>query len=123
MAPARAAPAARRRLRRLAPARRPAATMSKLLPVRPAGALPAVHQSPNASSEESILPDAAIVEPLPVIAAKGETVILHGDLVHGSLDNRSNRFRYALLCTYIRKGTPFRAGRSAKRKEIELHPA
>jgi ectoine hydroxylase-related dioxygenase (phytanoyl-CoA dioxygenase family) len=92
-----------------------------LLPVRDASVTASTHQDPNAVARASVLPG-AIAEPIPLTVSKGETVLLEGNTVHGSKDNSSDRFRYALLCTYIRKGAPFRAGFSAKRTPIELHP-
>lgn len=92
-----------------------------LLPVRDADVIASQYQDPNAVARETVLP-ADVGAPVPLTVAKGETVLLEGNLVHGSKDNASNRFRYALLCTYIRQGAPFRAGFSAKRTPIELHP-
>lgn len=91
-----------------------------LLPVREANVVASEYQDPNAVAREAVLP-AEIGDPVPLTVAKGETVLLEANIVHGSKDNLSNRFRYALLCTYIRQGVPFRAGFSAKRTPIELH--
>jgi hypothetical protein len=41
-------------------------------------------------------------------------------LVHASNNNISKDFRYALLCTYIKKGANFRPGNTAKRKSFGL---
>jgi len=92
-----------------------------LLPVRETAISASPHQDPNAVARETVLPQ-SIAEPVALTMSKGETVILDGNLVHGSRDNKSDRFRHALLCTYIRKGEPFREGYSAKRSPIELHP-
>lgn len=79
------------------------------------------NQDPNARNEETVLPAAFRAEPVALTVPKGHAVVLHGDLVHGSLTNESARFRHALLCTYVRKGGQFRPGRSARRHEIDLH--
>jgi phytanoyl-CoA hydroxylase len=79
------------------------------------------NQDPNSNNEETILPDSISQAGIQVSVPKGGVVFLHGDIVHASLTNESERFRYALLCTYLRQGTAFRPGRSAKREEIELH--
>ena len=42
-------------------------------------------------------------------------------LVHASHDNLSDENRYSLLCTYIKEGSNFRAGRYAQRKSFTLH--
>jgi ectoine hydroxylase-related dioxygenase (phytanoyl-CoA dioxygenase family) len=91
------------------------------LPVRKLDGLAGPNQDPNAHNEETILPDSLPKEIVPVSVPKGVVLVLHGDVVHGSLTNASDKFRYALLCTYVRKGMPFRPGRSAKRAEIDLH--
>jgi phytanoyl-CoA hydroxylase len=92
------------------------------LPVRKSDGAAGPNQDPNARNEETVLPDMVFSEPASIPVPKGAAVVLHGDVVHGSLDNRSEKFRCALLCTYLRKGTPFRAGRFARREEIDLHP-
>jgi phytanoyl-CoA hydroxylase len=92
------------------------------LPVRKAQGDTGPNQDPNARNEETVLPEALDPKPVAVPVPKGAALVLHGDIVHGSLDNRSDKFRYALLCTYLRKGSPFRAGRFARREEIDLHP-
>ncbi len=79
------------------------------------------NQDPNANNEEAVLPASLDQNGIQVSVPKGAVVVLHADVVHSSLTNQSDRFRYALLCTYLRKGTPFRAGRSAKREEIDLY--
>jgi ectoine hydroxylase-related dioxygenase (phytanoyl-CoA dioxygenase family) len=52
---------------------------------------------------------------------RGSTVFFHSQLVHSSNDNRSNKFRYSFLATYLLKGSPFRPGEAQQRKEVELH--
>ncbi len=50
---------------------------------------------------------------------KGDAIFMHGDLVHGSYINLSDRGRESLTIAYIRKGSPFRAGKYG-RTEIDV---
>ncbi len=93
------------------------------LPTRPLAGNSGPNQDPNANNEEAILPAAVAHDGVQVSVPKGAIVVLHADVVHSSLTNRSDRFRYALLCTYLRRGAAFRPGRSARREEIDLHVA
>jgi ectoine hydroxylase-related dioxygenase (phytanoyl-CoA dioxygenase family) len=68
---------------------------------------------------ESVLPRDGYSR-LDLRMSKGSTVFFHGELVHFSNDNRSDRFRHAFLGTYIRAGSPFRAGTYQKRTEVDL---
>jgi phytanoyl-CoA hydroxylase len=82
---------------------------------RPTGA----GQNPGAQATECILPGAftGVTMALP----RGSTVFFHSQLVHASNDNRSDKFRYSFLATYLLKGQPFRPGSAQQRKEVELH--
>ena len=91
------------------------------LPTRKLAGDSGPNQDPNANNEEAVLPASIGQDGIQVSVPKGASVVLHADVVHSSLTNQSDSFRYALLCTYLRKGTPFRAGRSAKREEIDLY--
>ena len=75
-------------------------------------------QDPNASNEETIVPTKYPSKDIKV--GKGDVVFLDGWLVHASHVNHSKRNRPVLLCTYIRKGSPFRAGYHAKRRAVPL---
>ena len=55
-----------------------------------------------------------------ITANRGSIILLHSNVVHGSLDNLSNKNRYALLLTYIREGCKFRPGNEAKRIKVSL---
>jgi ectoine hydroxylase-related dioxygenase (phytanoyl-CoA dioxygenase family) len=59
-------------------------------------------------------------QPLTVSVKRGDALFLHGDIVHRSLKNTSDKFRFAHLGTYLRRGSPFRPGNSARRYEIDL---
>jgi ectoine hydroxylase-related dioxygenase (phytanoyl-CoA dioxygenase family) len=91
------------------------------LPVRRLNRAAGPNQDPNAANEETVLPDDAAQESVVLPVPKGGILVLHGDIVHGSMNNASDHFRYALLCTYIRKGARFRPGGFAQRAEIDLH--
>ena len=75
-------------------------------------------QDPNAANEECIVADIDSGIDLPM--AKGSVVFLHGWVAHSSNDNVTDRYRYALLNTYLRRGEPFRPGRTAGRTEVPI---
>jgi ectoine hydroxylase-related dioxygenase (phytanoyl-CoA dioxygenase family) len=52
---------------------------------------------------------------------KGDAVIFHGNLVHGSYANLSERSRPFLVVNYIPDGEYFIAGNTSKRKMIKCH--
>ena len=56
-----------------------------------------------------------------LIFKKGDILVLHGNCVHGSYANNSDRSRPITMNIYIPKGEPFFAGKTAKRMEIPLH--
>jgi ectoine hydroxylase-related dioxygenase (phytanoyl-CoA dioxygenase family) len=58
-----------------------------------------------------------------VFVKRGDAVLIHGYVVHGSYQNESAANRYVLLNTYLREGAPFRAGATARREEIPLKRA
>jgi phytanoyl-CoA hydroxylase len=76
-------------------------------------------QDPNANHEEVVLP--SDYESLPLTMPRGSVLFIHSHFVHSSGGNTSDRFRSALLLTYIRSGEPFRPGNTAKRSEVELY--
>jgi phytanoyl-CoA hydroxylase len=89
-----------------------------LLPVRDLETIGQKSQDPNARKIEAVVPEGS--RPVHLIVNKGSVVFLDGYLVHGSNDNLSQEWRYTLLCTYLRRGEPFRPGRYANRKPIDL---
>jgi len=91
------------------------------LPVRPIDVGVVAGQDPNANNEETIIPDR--YQAVDIMARTGSVVFLHSQFVHASRANNSQDFRYALLCTYIREGAPFRPGRYAQRGPIPLTQA
>jgi ectoine hydroxylase-related dioxygenase (phytanoyl-CoA dioxygenase family) len=79
-------------------------------------------QNPHARRYETIMPSNPKIEGVNIRLRAGSTIFLHSFLAHSSNDNStSDRFRYAYLATYIRKGQPFRPGPLQKRSEVELH--
>lgn len=89
------------------------------LPVRQGKAQPHPGQNPGAQAIECLVPDG--IEGIDVWLEKGSVAFFHGLLAHFSGPNRSDRFRYSLLLTYIRAGSPFIPGRTQQRTEIDLH--
>ena len=49
---------------------------------------------------------------------KGDMIILHGNLIHGSYSNNSNCSRPLYSVSYMTKGEKFISGRNAQRKEL-----
>jgi|TARA_B100001094_G_C18154073_1_gene785399 phytanoyl-CoA hydroxylase len=76
------------------------------------------NQDPNARIKSTLIPEK--YESKTPLIKKGSVMIIHSWLVHASNDNLSDNNRYALLCTYIKKGAAFRAGNYAKRKSFNL---
>jgi ectoine hydroxylase-related dioxygenase (phytanoyl-CoA dioxygenase family) len=68
--------------------------------------------------EETIMPED--YPKVDVHVKRGDAVLIHGYVVHGSYQNESAANRHVLLNTYIRAGAPFRAGATAKREEVPL---
>lgn len=89
-----------------------------MLPVRKLPPEALAGQDPNARNEESVVPEG--MEPVSVSVPKGAALLIHGELVHASHTNHSDRFRYVLLNTYIREGEAFRPGNHAKRAMVTL---
>jgi ectoine hydroxylase-related dioxygenase (phytanoyl-CoA dioxygenase family) len=76
-------------------------------------------QNPGAQAAECVLPSG--FGGIAMTMRRGSTVFFHSQLVHSSNANRSDRFRYSFLATYLRKGAPFRPGPSQQRAEVDLH--
>lgn len=98
----------------------PGSQREPLLPVESvAGAEPHPTQAFNAIRQRVLVPDG--YAPRTLALPRGAVVFLHGHLLHGSHANRADRPRRALLATYVRRGSPFRPGASARRREIDVH--
>ena len=96
----------------------PGTNKEGLLPVRKIAQERDATQDPNSSNEETIVPPKYHSKDIKV--AKGDVVFIDGWLVHASYVNHSKKNRPVLLCTYIRRGSPFRAGYHAKREAVPL---
>lgn len=98
----------------------PGAHKEGLLPVRKLSGIPGIGQEYNATNEETVVPSNYL--PVIVEVPKGTLIFLHSFAPHGSFDNKtSDRWRQVMLNNYIKQSIPFRAGNSAKRKEINIY--
>lgn len=98
----------------------PGAHKEGLLPVRKLSGVAGVGQEYNAANEECVVPDK--YKPVTVEVPRGTLIFLHSLIPHGSFNNVSkDKWRQVMLNNYIKQGIPFRAGNSAKRKEIPVY--
>ena len=97
----------------------PRSHMEPLLPREKINGRQSKSQDKNATQEQVILPKG--YNPIELTVPIGATVFLHAHIVHSSNDNNSNKFRYALLITYIKEGAKFRSGNTAKREAVSLY--
>lgn len=89
-----------------------------ILPVRKIALEKDSGQDPNANNEEVIVPSKYKI--LHATVPKGAVLFIHSCLVHGSNPNKTQKWRYVLLNTYIRSGEKFRSGKYAQREAIPL---
>ncbi len=98
----------------------PGSHREPLLPVEDvADAVPHPTQAFNAIRQRVVVPERYAATTL--CAPRGAVIFLHGHLLHASHENQATRPRRALLATYVRQGTPFRRGETARRTEIDLY--
>lgn len=90
-----------------------------ILPVRKLELGKDAGQDPNANNEETIVP--AQYSPINASVPQGAALYIHGHVVHGSNPNITDQWRYVLLITYVRKGSPFRPGNYAARTEVDVY--
>lgn len=76
-------------------------------------------QDPNATLKEVVIPKG--YEGIDLVVPKGAVLFMHQDFIHSSNANTTDRFRRALLMTYIRQGSSFRPGNTAKREEVDVY--
>ena len=76
------------------------------------------NQDPNARSRTTNVPKN--YNAYSPYVSEGSVMMIDSWLVHASNNNMSKNYRYALLCTYIKKGANFRSGNTAKRKVFSL---
>ena len=74
-------------------------------------------KNPGNTIPDEILKQYARVD---LLMKKGTALFLHGDVIHGSYDNHSDRSRPMFSMCYIPRGVPFISGNTAKRMEISL---
>ena len=98
----------------------PKTHLEPVLPMEPVKISDSFGQDPNAVYQQTVLPKG--YTPVDLYVPKGAVVFLHGHNVHKSHDNQTqDRFRQALLMTYIRQGETFRPGFAAQRAEIDVY--
>ena len=76
------------------------------------------NQDPNATLEEVVLPDG--FEGIDIPVPRGAVLFMHQDFIHSSNRNTTEEFRRSLVLTYIRQGSKFRPGNTAKREEVDV---
>lgn len=80
---------------------------------------PGIHQDPNGARYVITPPDKYHSKVLEM--RQGAALFMHSHFIHGSGANRTDRWRRALLLTYIRQGEQFRAGNRAKREAVDVY--
>lgn len=76
-------------------------------------------QDPNHNRQECVVTQS--YEPVDAVVKMGGVIFLHSHVVHRSHHNTtSDRFRRALLMTYLSEGAPYRPGYIAKRQPFRL---
>jgi phytanoyl-CoA hydroxylase len=90
-----------------------------ILDVRPIDQPSTFGQDPNHNRQECVV--TRQYTPVDATVRAGGVVFLHSHVVHWSHHNVStDRFRRALLMTYLSEGAPFRAGFIAKREPFRI---
>jgi phytanoyl-CoA hydroxylase len=75
-------------------------------------------QDRNALRLRCVIPEK--YQPVDLSMPRGSAAFFDGSTVHGSHQNNSDRYRYAVLLTYIVRGSPFVAGQYAQREEVPI---
>lgn len=97
----------------------PGSQEEPLLDVRPIDQPSTFGQDPNHNRQECIVTKP--YTPVDAVVKAGGVVFLHSHVVHWSHHNTStDRFRRALLMTYLSEGAPYRPGYIAKRHPFEV---
>lgn len=89
-----------------------------LLPLREIHEEAGAGQNPTARNVEIDVPSGFV--PLDITMSPGDVVFWDSHLIHRSGTNTTDRFRDALLLTYIKTGSPFNRGNRQKREEVPL---
>ena len=77
----------------------------------------------NERGKPCIMPEGHTFPKIDGYLRKGQIAFLHSNVVHGSDENISNRFRKAFLCGYLRWGAKFASGNHMKREPIDVGSA
>ena len=75
----------------------------------------------NERGKPCVMPEGHDFRKVEGFLRKGEVVILHSHTVHGSEENKSNRFRRNFLGGYLKKGANFSQGSHMKREPIDIY--
>jgi len=77
----------------------------------------------NERGKPCVMPEGHTFPKIDGYLRKGQIAFLHSNVVHGSDENTSNRFRKAFLCGYLRWGAKFASGNHMKREPIDVGSA
>ena len=96
----------------------PGTHRESLLDIEEVEAQETMLQDINALRLRCVVPEKYLSRDIQI--SKGDAVFFDGHTIHGSYQNKSQTDRFALLLTYVRRGTPFTAGRYAQREEVPI---
>jgi len=92
---------------------------SHVLPILPAPDRKSYREDPNKNPGRACeIPKEFIDKKVDVFLKGGSVIILHGNCIHGSYANNSNRSRPWYSGCYITKGEYYNVGKSSKRIEV-----
>lgn len=97
----------------------PGTHLLPILPVVEVNRPGSASQDPNATQNEAFLPKNYFG--IDLVVPMGAVLFMHSNFVHSTGMNQTDKFRQALLLTYIRQGESFRAGNTAKREEVNVY--
>jgi chlorinating enzyme len=98
----------------------PKSHLSGIFPVKEKQISYTQGQDPNGARLESVF-DIEEFEVIPVEVDVGDLVLIHSQVLHSSFDNTStNKTRNAFLMTFLKDGTPYREGLTAKREVFDI---
>jgi len=77
----------------------------------------------NERGKPCVMPEGHTFPKVEGYLRKGQVAFIHSNVVHGSEENTSNRFRKAFLCGYLKWGSNFASGNHMKREPIDVGSA
>jgi len=77
----------------------------------------------NERGKPCVMPEGHTFPKIDGYLRKGQVAFIHSNVVHGSEENTSNRFRKAFLCGYLKWGSNFASGNHMKREPIDVGSA